>query len=54
MISYAADFSLAVSCDDVPEFQEVPRVLCDAFHEAALTMVQAAQHRLAQQPATRT
>lgn len=54
MISYAADFSLAVACDDVPEFQEVPRVLCEAFHEAAMTMVQAAQHRLAQRTATST
>lgn len=49
MISYAADFSLAVSCDDVLEFQEVPRVLCEAFREAAVTMVQAAQNRLSQQ-----
>lgn len=48
MISYASDFSLAVSCDDMLEFQDVPRVLCEAFQEAAMTMVQAAQHRLGQ------
>ncbi|WFD18155.1 hypothetical protein MCAP1_000363 [Malassezia caprae] len=54
MISYATHFSLAVSCDDVPEFQDVPRVLCEAFQEAAMTMVQAAQHRLDQRSATRT
>lgn len=47
MISYAKDFSLAVSCDDVPEFRDVPHVLCKAFEEAAKVLIQAADHRLA-------
>ena len=49
MISYASDFSLAVSCDDVPEFKEVPRVLCEAFQDAAQALIEAADKHLASQ-----
>lgn len=42
MISYASQFSLAISCDDVPEFRDLPQALCDAFQEAAEVMVAAA------------
>lgn len=49
MISYASDFSLAVSCDDVPEFKEVPRVLCEAFQDAAQALIEAADNQLASQ-----
>lgn len=47
MISYAKDFSLAVSCDDVPEFHDVPDELCRAFQQAATTMIDAARAKLA-------
>ena len=47
MISYANDFSLAISCDDVPEFKNVPQTLCDAFQHAARVMVDAAERKLA-------
>ena len=47
MISYASDFSLAVSCDDVPEFQQVPEALCEAFQDSAMVMYEAAQRKLA-------
>lgn len=50
MISYAANFSLAVSCDDVPEFKDVPRVLCDAFSESSKLLIEAAENHLAQAP----
>lgn len=45
MISYASDFSLAVSCDDVPEFRMVPETLCRAFEEAAAAMSEAAERK---------
>ncbi|WFC98184.1 hypothetical protein MYAM1_000908 [Malassezia yamatoensis] len=47
MISYAQDFSLAVSCDDVPEFRRVPELLCEAFEHAARSMYEAAERKLA-------
>ena len=45
MISYASDFSLAVSCDDVPEFRRVPETLCRAFEQAATAMSEAAERK---------
>lgn len=46
LISYAQDFSLAIACDDVPEFAELPRMLCIAFQDAALVMIDAARQKL--------
>ncbi|WFD33565.1 hypothetical protein MCUN1_000378 [Malassezia cuniculi] len=46
MISYAKDFSLAVSCDDVPEFAELPQELCRCFQESAEVMINAARSKL--------
>ncbi|CBQ72199.1 conserved hypothetical protein [Sporisorium reilianum SRZ2] len=47
MISYANDFSLAVSCDDVPEFQHLAEEICKAFQDAALQIIEAANEKLA-------
>lgn len=46
MISYADDFSLAVSCDDVPEFKDLPKEICVAFQDAANQIVAAAKTKL--------
>ncbi|PWY98558.1 hypothetical protein BCV70DRAFT_212898 [Testicularia cyperi] len=43
MISYANDFSLAVSCDDVPEFEHLAEEICQAFQDAAHQIVDAAK-----------
>lgn len=43
MISYAQDFSLAVSCDDVPEFEHLAEEICRAFQDAAVQIVEAAR-----------
>lgn len=47
MISYANDFSLAVSCDDVPEFQHLAEEICKAFQDAATQIIEAAHEKLA-------
>lgn len=47
MISYANDFSLAVSCDDVPEFEHLAEEICKAFQDAALQIIDAANEKLA-------
>lgn len=46
MISYAQDFSLAVACDDVQEFADLPTQLCNSFQESAQLMISAAQRKL--------
>lgn len=48
MISYANDFSLAVSCDDVPEFRdaELAKNICLAFQDGAKELVAAAKAKL--------
>ncbi|PKI85922.1 hypothetical protein MVES1_000364 [Malassezia vespertilionis] len=46
MISYASLFSLAVSCDNVPEFKQLPLLLCESFQESAAAMIQAAKEKL--------
>ncbi|UZJ53067.1 hypothetical protein CBS101457_002387 [Exobasidium rhododendri] len=45
MISYADDFSLAVSCDGAKEFKQtqLARVICQSFQDAALELVEAAK-----------
>jgi NRPS condensation-like uncharacterized protein len=43
MISYANDFSLAVSCDDVPEFAHLAQEICQAFQDAAMQIIEAAK-----------
>ncbi|CAO1616526.1 unnamed protein product [Sympodiomycopsis kandeliae] len=47
-ISYAQDFSLAVSCDGVASFKdkELTTIICNAFQEASLELVAAAKERL--------
>ncbi|SNX82848.1 uncharacterized protein MEPE_01554 [Melanopsichium pennsylvanicum] len=45
MISYANDFSLAVSCDDVPEFQHLAKEICKAFQDAAEQIIDAANKK---------
>lgn len=47
-ISYAHDFSLAVSCDDTNSFREkqLTRVICKAFQEASEELVAAAKERI--------
>ncbi|GAK63821.1 diacylglycerol O-acyltransferase [Moesziomyces antarcticus] len=47
MISYANDFSLAVSCDDVPEFAHLAEEICQAFQDAAEQIIEAANQKLA-------
>ncbi|GAC92610.1 hypothetical protein PHSY_000164 [Pseudozyma hubeiensis SY62] len=47
MISYANDFSLAVSCDDVPEFKHLAEEICKAFQDAAVQIIDAANERMA-------
>ncbi len=47
MISYANDFSLAVSCDDVPEFKHLAEEICKAFQDAAQQIIEAANEKLA-------
>lgn len=47
MISYADEFSLAVSCDDVPSLQRLPREICKAFQDAAAELVEASKAKLA-------
>ncbi|KIS70808.1 uncharacterized protein UMAG_01959 [Mycosarcoma maydis] len=47
MISYANDFSLAVSCDDVPEFEHLAEEICTAFQDAAAQIIEAANEKLA-------
>lgn len=44
MISYADDFSLAVSCDGVREFADrrLAETICAAFQDAAAELVKAA------------
>ncbi|KAN0066556.1 hypothetical protein ACQY0O_000650 [Thecaphora frezii] len=49
MISYANDFSLAVSCDDVDEFRHLPQEICKAFQDSAVQVIEAAQQKLKQQ-----
>uniref|UniRef100_V5EBU6 Uncharacterized protein n=2 Tax=Kalmanozyma brasiliensis (strain GHG001) TaxID=1365824 RepID=V5EBU6_KALBG len=46
MISYANDFSLAVSCDDVPEFKHLAEEICKAFQDAAAQIIEAAHEKL--------
>ncbi|WFD29470.1 hypothetical protein MSPP1_000479 [Malassezia sp. CBS 17886] len=46
MISYASDFSIAISCDDVPEFKDLPRVLCETFQIAAQAMIDEAHEKI--------
>ncbi|SPO23496.1 uncharacterized protein UTRI_02175 [Ustilago trichophora] len=46
MISYANDFSLAVSCDDVPEFKHLAEEICKAFQDAAEQIIEAANKKL--------
>ena len=46
MISYANDFSVAISCDDVPEFASLPQALCQAFCDSAQVMIDAARRRI--------
>ncbi|EPQ31895.1 uncharacterized protein PFL1_00094 [Pseudozyma flocculosa PF-1] len=46
MISYANDFSLAVSCDDVPEFDRLPEEICRAFQDSARDVIQAARTKM--------
>lgn len=45
MISYADDFSLAVSCDGVPEFakNQLAERICQSFQDAAIELVEAAK-----------
>lgn len=47
-ISYAQDFSLAVSCDGTSSFKdkELTRIICRAFQEASQELVAAAKERL--------
>ncbi|CAO1618180.1 unnamed protein product [Parajaminaea phylloscopi] len=47
-ISYANDFSLAVSCDGIPRFDEyaLPETICDAFQRASEELVRAAKTKL--------
>lgn len=47
MISYANDFSLAVSCDDVPEFAHLAEEICKAFQDAGVQIIEAANQKLA-------
>ncbi|KAJ1029320.1 hypothetical protein NDA13_002571 [Ustilago tritici] len=47
MISYANDFSLAVSCDDVPEFKHLAEEICKAFQDAAEQIIEAANQKMA-------
>ncbi|KAK0547072.1 hypothetical protein OC845_004299 [Tilletia horrida] len=43
MISYADFFSLAVSCDDVPELARLPETITGAFQDAARELIDAAR-----------
>jgi hypothetical protein len=45
MISYANDFSLAVSCDGVQEFKNnrLAEVICQSFQDAAIELVNSAK-----------
>lgn len=45
MISYANDFSLAVSCDGVQEFKKnrLAEVICQSFQDAAIELVNSAK-----------
>jgi hypothetical protein len=46
MISYADYFSIAVSCDEVPEFADLPEGLCQAFEQVAAECVAEAKKML--------
>ncbi|CEH13482.1 hypothetical protein CBOM_01403 [Ceraceosorus bombacis] len=48
MISYADDFSLAVSCDDAPELRKnrLPEEICRAFQDASKELIEAAKEKL--------
>jgi WS/DGAT C-terminal domain len=46
MISYAGTFSVAVSCDDVPEFERLCQDVCESFQDGAAELVKAARERL--------
>ncbi|GAA97473.1 uncharacterized protein L969DRAFT_83714 [Mixia osmundae IAM 14324] len=46
MISYASNFSIAISCDDVPEFRKLPQDFCRAFDDVAREFVSEAKKRL--------
>jgi len=47
LISYAGDFSIAVTVDKVPEFDHLPEGICQSFEEVAKEFVDEAKRRLA-------
>lgn len=50
LVSYAGQFSIAISCDRVSELRSLPIDLCASFENVAAEVVKDAKRRLANAP----